>query len=40
MADDSIDEDGSWEVVIDDSTVDGAFAKILYFELRGDIAEY
>lgn len=39
MRDDTIGDDGSGEVVIDESAVDGPFSKILYFEVLGDIGE-
>ena len=39
MTDDAIGDDGSWEVIIEESAVDGTFAKILNFEVLGDVGE-
>ena len=39
VVDDAIGDDGAWEVVIDESAVDGSFAQILYFDVLGDVGE-
>lgn len=39
MKDDSVDEDGTRKIIIDDPAVDASFTKFLYFEGRGDVGK-